>query len=165
MSLAGTRKGAAGLFDVGDRVVHPIYGAGTIIAIEKRQEAERFTSYYVIPTETPSANLLIPVDRAKDIGLREVVTRETADEIVQILGDEPSEGADGIDLAKMGKTIQWNDPVALAKLVRDGSARAREGKLPMSEKKVLKRAQRLLIGELCLVTGMSRENIEAMIPC
>jgi CarD family transcriptional regulator len=157
------RKEATGLFSIGDRVVHPIYGAGTIVAIEKRQEAERLTSYYVIPTETPSANLLIPVDRALDLGLREVITREAADEIVQLLRDNPSDGAKAVDLAKAGKSIEWSDPRALAKLVRDGSVRAREGRLPLSEKKVLKRAQRLLLGELSLVTGLSRETIEAEI--
>lgn len=153
------------MFSVGDRVVHPIYGAGTIIAIEKRQSAEDLTSYYVIPTETPAANLLIPIDRATDIGLREVINQETAEEVVQILEDQPAEDAGKLDLAKAGKAIEWTDPVALARLVRDGSVRAKVGRLPMSEKKVLKRAQRLLVGELTLVTGMSRDTIEAMIPC
>jgi len=143
-------------------VVHPIYGAGTIIAIEKRQEAEKQTSYYVIPTETPSANLLIPIDRAKDIGLREVITPERADEVVQILRDNPADNAKTLDLAKLGKSIKWTDPVQLARLVRDGTVRATNGRLPMSEKKVLKRAQRLLLGELSMVTGLSREALEAM---
>ena len=150
------------MFSIGDRVVHPVYGAGTIVAIEKRQEAERLTSYYVIPTEAPSANLLIPIDRALDLGLREAITTEDADEIVKIRGDEPAEDAMSMDLAKLGKSSQWNDPIALAKLVRDGSVRAREGRLPMSEKKVLKRAQRLLAGELSLVTGQSLDLVEMM---
>lgn len=150
------------MFSIGDRVVHPVYGAGTIVAIEKRQEAERLTSYYVIPTEAPSANLLIPIDRAIDLGLREAITNEDADEIVKILSDEPAEDAVSMDLAKLGKSIKWNDPIALAKLVRDGTVRAKESRLPMSEKKVLKRAQRLLAGELSLVTGQSLDSIEMM---
>jgi CarD family transcriptional regulator len=151
------------LFNIGDSVAHPVYGVGTIVAIEKRQEAEQLTSYYVIPTETPAANLLIPIDRALELGLREVITQETAEEIVQILEDEPSGDAESMDFAKLGKSLQWNDPTALAKLVRDGAGKAKDGRLPVSEKKVLKRAQRLLVGELSMVTGMSRESIEAMI--
>ena len=150
------------MFSVGDQVVHPVYGAGTIVAIEKRQEIEQLTSYYVIPTEAPSANLLIPTDRARDLGLREVITNEIANDIVRILEDDAEESASTLDLAKLGKTIKWGDPLALARLVRDYAVRACAGRIPMSEKKVLKRAQRLLASELSLVTGMSLESIEAM---
>ncbi|OGO04339.1 MAG: hypothetical protein A2Y73_03860 [Chloroflexi bacterium RBG_13_56_8] len=59
-------------FEVGNRVVHPAHGAGTIIGIQKANIGEASHMYYVIKAISNSMQLMVPVGQANDIGLRRV---------------------------------------------------------------------------------------------
>jgi len=41
-------------FRVGDRLIHPVHGAGTVVAREKLEEEGDTKEYYVIELDTPN---------------------------------------------------------------------------------------------------------------
>jgi len=151
------------MFHVGDSVVHPVYGAGKITRIEQRQEGERNVTYYVIPTEPGSTNLLVPAETAHELGLREVIPAAEVDGIFEVLKGEAKPPPECKSLAGPLKKMNWSDPTFLAELIRDLLPVEKVGKISAAQRKALKRAQKLLIGELCLVTGMEYAIAEEMI--
>lgn len=151
------------MFDVGDSVVHPVYGAGRIIRIEERQEGDKTISYYVIPTEPGATQLLVPTDAASVCGLREVIPAEDVEGIFEVLKGSPKPPPECKSLTGPLKKMDWSDPQFLAELIRDLLPVEKYGKLSAVQRKALKRAQKLLIGEICLVTGMEYSLAEQMI--
>ena len=57
-------------YHVGSRVAHPVHGAGTITGIEEKSIGDVSHTYYVI--EAHNMELLVPVLRADDVGLRPI---------------------------------------------------------------------------------------------
>ena len=150
------------MFHVGDNVVHPVYGAGTITRIEQRQEGDHTVTYYVIPTDPGATNLLVPANAARDLGLREVMPPEQVVSIFEVLKGDPKPPPECKALTGPLKKLNWSDPCFLAELIRDLVPIERGGKLSAVQRKTLKRAHKLLIGELCLVTGMDHVVAEEM---
>ncbi len=151
------------LFEVGDRVVHPVYGAGRITRIEKRQEGDNASTYYVIPTEPGSTNLLVPTDAASELGLREVVDPSVIDSVLEVLRSEPQTPPECKALNGPLKKINWSDPHFLAELIRDLVPVERLGKISAVQRKALKRAEKLLLGEICLVLGLEYAVAEQLV--
>ena len=57
-------------YRVGSRVAHPVHGAGTIVGIQEKSIGELSHKYYVIRTHR--MELMVPVTRADELGLRPV---------------------------------------------------------------------------------------------
>ena len=78
------------MFNVGDKIVYPMHGAGTIDAIEEKNILGENQSYYVIkmPGEV---KVMVPTDRAEQIGVRNVIGKEEAEKVISILGEDETE--------------------------------------------------------------------------
>jgi len=57
-------------YAVGSKVVHPRVGAGTVLDIQKKSIGDRRCTYYVIDPVSKAMKLMVPVERAQDLGLR-----------------------------------------------------------------------------------------------
>ena len=57
----GVAMGGELMFRVGDKVVHPVHGAGTVSRIEERPGDGCVEQYYVIPDALAACELMIPV--------------------------------------------------------------------------------------------------------
>ena len=69
-------------FCVGDQVLHPLHGAGTITSITIRQNGDNRQPYYAMHLLIDDAELLIPVACETRIGLRRICSKQTAQEIL-----------------------------------------------------------------------------------
>ncbi|MCE5199117.1 MAG: CarD family transcriptional regulator [Armatimonadota bacterium] len=142
---------------VGDTVLHPRYGVGTIDAIEQRVQDGECREYYVIPKPSLSSTIFVPVDAADEVGLRPVASPDTLQEALDILsgeGDVPKN--EGV------KNLIWGDPIALAGAIRRGVTEPKSRYPKVSEQHQLKRAKKLLSEELEVVLGLSEESIGAL---
>ena len=63
------------MFSVGDKVVHPAYGSGTIVDINEKQLGDQQHIYYVIELLVQPGTLLVPITRASELGLRAPVAK------------------------------------------------------------------------------------------
>lgn len=61
-------------FTIGSKVVHPCYGAGTIVRIQEKSIGETNNLYYIIRPISCDMQLMVPVDRADELNLRPVGT-------------------------------------------------------------------------------------------
>ena len=70
-------------FRVGDRIAHPMHGAGTIDSIVRRKIRGMERDYYVLKLPVGDMLVMIPVETSTEIGVRPLVG---ADEAEKILG-------------------------------------------------------------------------------
>ncbi len=73
------------LYAKGDHVVYPTHGVGKVIGIEKQVIAGFELKVYVISFEADKMILRVPVDKAKDSGLRKLSTRNKMETAVTTL--------------------------------------------------------------------------------
>ncbi len=76
-------------FRVGDRLIHPVHGAGTVVAYEKLDKEGDKKEYYVIELDTPNGRLLTPVEQADQLGLRKVVKKKDHPPLWKVLAGRP----------------------------------------------------------------------------
>ena len=98
-------------FKVGTAVVHPVYGVGRIVKIEKKQFPDiKVRRYYQIDLSNRNT-IWVPVEAQADIGLRLVTTNKDLDQYRRLLKSQPV-------------ILDSNDskrPVALANRLKEGS--------------------------------------------
>ena len=76
-------------FSVGDHVVYPHHGAAIIKGRQRLELDGAKTDYFVIEAVTNPLVLRIPADRALDLGLRPVISRNAARKVFAIIKEDP----------------------------------------------------------------------------
>lgn len=147
------------MFEVGDKVVHPTRGAGVVIGIENKDLIEKFDEYYVIDMVTGRMKLMIPVENAKEIGLRRALKRSKVPQLLNILRGYPDEMPEDYKKrqARVREKLRSGDPIAIAKAVRNLYWRDQEDKLTTTDNKLFDRGKQFLIGELAVAEGIEIE--------
>ena len=78
------------MFFVGDKIVYPMDGAGTIDAIEEKDILGEKQNYYIIkmPGEV---KVMVPISKADDVGVRSIINKEEAGKVLQVLEADETE--------------------------------------------------------------------------
>ena len=81
------------MYAVGTKVVHPTYGAGTILSIQEKHIGGTSNAYYVIDASSESGALqvMVPVDQANEHGLRRVGDPSKLRRLLDSACEEPPE--------------------------------------------------------------------------
>ncbi|MBN2909243.1 CarD family transcriptional regulator [Polycladomyces sp. WAk] len=148
------------MFNIGDKVVYPMHGAGIIESIEEKEILGERKKYYVMRMPIGDMKVMIPMNNVQSIGLREVVDEETVERVIARLRNRDK-----------GLTANWNrryranmdkmksgDIYEVADVVRSLMLRDREKGLSTGERKMLDNARQILISELVLAKGMNEEQ-------
>lgn len=152
------------MFNVGDKIVYPMHGAGTIDAIEEKDILGEKQAYYIIkmPGEV---KVMVPTAKAEEIGVRNIITKESAGKVFEILEENETEMSnnwnkryrDNMEKMKSG------DIYEVADVVRNLSFKQKEKGLSTGEKKMLNNAKQILVSELVLAEHASEEEVETLI--
>lgn len=153
------------MFNIGDRIVYPMHGAGTITAIEDKEILGEIKKYYIMTMPIANIKISIPVDNIQSIGIRSVMSVEDGHRVMEILRAEKTEMnsnwsqrfRDNLENLKTG------DPFEIAEIVRNLQLRDMEKGLSSSEKKMLNSSKRMLTSELIIIGSMSVEEAQTMI--
>lgn len=109
--------------------------------------------------------VMVPVDKVEEIGLRNVISSEEADEVLDLLRDgriKMSHNWNKRFRTNMEK-IKSGDIFEVAKVVRNLTIRDNEKGLSTGEKKMLNNSRQILVSELVLAKDMEREEVEELI--
>lgn len=85
------------MFHVGDKVVHPLHGAGVIEGMVERTIDDTPAWYYVLRPAFGDTELFLPVDGCGRLGIRPVCSRERAERFL-----------DGLDAITCSESKSWN---------------------------------------------------------
>jgi CarD family transcriptional regulator len=144
------------LFNVGDKVVYPMHGAGIIESIEEKEILGESQKYYVMRMPIGDMKVMIPMAKVNNIGLREVVDEQTIAEVIQRLGVPESDVSSNwnrryranLDKMKSGNIYDMAD------VVRTLMIREKDKGLSTGERKMLDNARQILVSELALAKDM-----------
>jgi len=152
------------MFNIGDKIVYPMHGAGVIEAIEDQEILGAKKKYYVMHMPLGGIKVMIPLDNVEKVGLRDVILDHAVDEVMDILENSAQEPADGnwnrryranMDKIKSGNIFKVAE-VARSLLLRE------EGKgLSSGERRMLENTRQILASELMMVKGINRDEIMA----
>lgn len=152
--------GSTRTFKVGDRVVYPMHGAGTIEGIEEKEILGKTHRYYVLRLPIGDMKVMIPVDNCDEIGLRDVIDAEEVDKVLSVLRQECTEMSPNWNRRYRSnlEKIKSGNIFEVADVVRNLSIREREKGLSTGERKMLDSAREILISELILARNWDRER-------
>ncbi len=153
------------MFEVGDKVVYPHHGAGTVLAKELHEIRGERREYLTIEILQPPMTVMVPVDNAESAGLRPVINERAVGEVLSVLVAEGSE-----------MPAQWNqrfkrnqeklrsgDILELAEVVRNLERRQQDARLSPGEMQMLERARRVLVSELMYARRVDEEGASQLI--
>lgn len=149
-------------FSINDKVVYPGHGIGTVNKTLERNFLGKPTNYYEIYISSSEMTVLIPVDKVDELGVRTIVTADEANKAMEILSQKSEPLTTdwklryqmNLDLFKKGSIED------VARIVQSLYNRSRIKELPVQERKLYDNARELLIDEVSLATGESKDKVE-----
>lgn len=153
------------LFQIGDKIVYPMHGAGVIEAIEEKEIQGEKRQYYVVKIPISNMKVMIPTGNATESGIRRIADKSTMEEVLHLFHVQESDDSlswkqrynVNMEKMKLGALQEG------AEVVRDLMRRNKEKALNTSEKQMLDNAQRILISELVLIKDITEIQATALL--
>jgi len=152
-------------FKVDQRVVYPSQGVGRITTITEKKFKDASVLYYIIYLEFSDMTVMVPVDKARDLGIRPIVPKDEALKALNFIAEEyapiPSDWKlryqMNLDLLKKGSVMD------IASVVRSLYHRSKIKELPILERKLYDSALNLLQDEVSFSRAKPKEQIAEII--
>ena len=152
------------MFNVGDKVVYPMHGAGTIDSIDKKNILDEEIEYINI-SMPGGVKVMVPSNQASKQGLRNIISKDEIERVFTILENDETEMSDNWNKRyrdNMDK-MKSGDIYEVADVVRNLSFKQKEKGLSTGEKKMLNNAKQILVSELVLVENASTTEMEKLV--
>lgn len=152
-------------FNIDQKIVYPSQGVGLITEIFTKNFRGTDMQYYKIYIEASDMVVMVPVEKAEDLGIRPIVDAAEAEKALNSLADdfEPITSdwklryQMNLDLLKKGTIAD------IAAIVRCLYNRSKVKELPILERKLYDQAKKLLEDEISIAMGISAKEVESMI--
>ena len=152
------------MFNIGDKVVYPMHGAGTIESIEEREMLGNSEDYYIIKMPVGGMKLMVPTSKVENVGIREISDKSEADKVFSVLEKPKDPYVHDANWSKRYnlnvEKIKSGDILEVAEVVRELSHRHMERGLSIGEKKMLSTAKNILISEMVLAENVDKDALD-----
>jgi len=151
------------LFKVGDKVVYPHHGAGTVVKKEVREVLGDKREYMTIRILHNDMTVNVPSENAERVGLRKVIDEEMVGKVQKALtGTGTAMPKNWNRRFKHNRDkMKTGDIFELAEVVRNLSLRDHEKGLSTGEKQMFVKAKKILASELMYAKQMDEEEAAA----
>lgn len=152
-------------FTVDQKVVYPSQGVGIVTEVFEKKFKEEMKLYYKIYIEASDMIVMVPVDKAEDLGIRQIVTAEEAEQALNLLSDdfEPITSDWKLRYQMNLELLKKGTVKDIATIVRCLYNRSKVKELPILERKLYDSAKKLLEDEISYALGKTPKEIEAAI--
>lgn len=149
-------------FHVGEKVVYPNQGVGTIENISSRTFGEQFERFYLLRFVYSSTTVMVPFSNVQQVGLRRVTSASEINRILAFLSKGDCQcNADWKDRFKENSDkMQSGGLHAAAEVLKSLLILQRQKPLSFREKKMLERARHMLASEVAIVRRLSDFDAE-----
>lgn len=153
---------ASYLFDIGDKIVYPMQGAGVIQGIEEKVFQGKKQQYYIIKMLTNNMEIMIPSWRISNANIRLISDDSTLKNVLFNLNArelEPNESLNSKQRyqANMDK-IKTGSLKDGAEVVYDLTQLNKEKALNTSESQMLMNARKFLVDEIILIKKITEDE-------
>ena len=153
-----------GEFTIGDKAVYPSQGVAEVVGIEKKEVYGTIQNFYVLRGLETGLRILVPIDKADQVGLRKVAGRAEIEEVMEILRDKEVH----IDRQTWNRRyrgfmekIKTGSLFDVAEVYRDLYRLKSSKVLSFGERKMLDNAKQLIVKELAVARKWTEEKVEA----
>ncbi|MCL2175463.1 MAG: CarD family transcriptional regulator [Treponema sp.] len=152
-------------FQVDQKVVYPSQGVGIIKDIVQKKFKDSKIPYYIIYIEVTDMTIMVPVDKAIELGIRSTVSRDEAMKALDLISEDydpiPTDWKMryqmNLDLLKKGSIRD------IASIVRSLYHRSKVKELPILERKLYDSALKLLEDEISISLRKTKDEVQNMI--
>ena len=151
------------MFKIGDIAVYPAQGVGVIESIENREFMGNKQLFYIMKIMGNGIKIMIPIDCAKSVGLREVIPEDEIPKVYEILKNKDvtidkqtwnKRYKEYLDKIKTGSVYE------IARVLRDLFILKTDKNLSFGEKKMMDTARNLLVKEISIASHSEETKIE-----
>ncbi len=165
MTMSTPRSKTKLKYKSGQEIVYPLQGVGHIQSIEERPFLDGNLLYYIVYIEVSDMTIMVPVDRADELGIRAIVSKKESQKALKLIAadyepiptDWKMRYQMNLDLLKKGSILD------IATVVRALYHRSQIKELPILERKLYDSALNLMISEISFSMDKSKEEIESLI--
>ncbi|HDQ13341.1 MAG TPA: CarD family transcriptional regulator [Sediminispirochaeta sp.] len=152
-------------FKVKQHVVYPLQGVGEIVSIEEKKFKGKDILYYVIYLEISDMTVMVPVDKAEELGIRSIVGKKESQKALEhiaaahepVTADWKLRYQMNLDLLKSGSVID------IATVVRTLYHRSKVKELPIQERKLFDNAMKILVDEISFSLNKDKVDVENLV--
>ena len=152
-------------FAVGDRIVHPLHGAGVIDSIENQRVCCVERSYYVMHIKMGDMLVKVPTDSSDAVGLRPIMKPEEAKKFLDYIGTikpEMTQNWNRRYRENMSK-LRSGNLKDVAEVIKGLTVRDSERGLSTGERKMLNSAKEILLSEIVLSQSYTYDEASTLL--
>ena len=158
-------RGVMLTFRIGEKVVYPNHGVGTIEQISTRSLGGAAERFYLLRINGSSLTVMVPFGNVESVGLRKIIKHAEAERILVYLSNGHCETPadwkwrfkENSEKMRTGSLLQ------VAEVMKSLLKLAGDKPLSFREKKMLDRARHLLVSELATVKNLNGQQVEQLI--
>ncbi|MDL2310593.1 CarD family transcriptional regulator [Peptostreptococcaceae bacterium OttesenSCG-928-C18] len=153
------------MFDIGDKIVYPMHGAGVIVDREKKDVLGVEKEYFILKMPVGEIKISIPIDKINDMGIRDIVSVEVVENVYSILATEGEDANPNWNqrYKENLEKLKTGDLYEISRVFRELYLIDEEKGLSMAEKKLLTTSKKMLISEISVAMQISASDIEKKI--
>ena len=148
------------MYKVGDKVVYPHHGAGTVVKKEAREVLGQKREYLTIKILHNDMTVQVPCENAEQVGLRRVIGEKEVGVVIKALTGGSTEMPKNWNrrFKHNRDKMKTGDILELAEVVRNLSLRDHEKGLSTGEKQMFVKAKKILASELMYAKDMDEDE-------
>ena len=152
-------------FQIGDKVVYPNQGVGTIENISTRSFGSAFERFYLLRFGCNSMTVLVPFSNAANIGLRRVTKDREISRVLSYLSNGVCTCSSDWKVRFKENTVkmQSGDLLRAAEVFKALVQLHVDKPLSFREKKMLDRSRHMLIAEISIASNVAEPEAAAML--
>lgn len=150
-------------FEVGDKAVYPAQGVVEVLGIEQKEISGKIHHFYCLQILGSDMKILVPIDKAEQVGLRKVVQADHLLDVYDIIREKEIY----IDKQTWNRRyrgfmekIKTGSLFEVAEVFRDLYRLKGFKTLSFGERRMLDMAKSLIVKELSVVKALAEKEIE-----
>lgn len=152
------------MFEIGDKILYPMHGAGVIERIEEQKVLGKKQSYFIMKMPYEGMKVMLPTENCEEIGVRYIISETEGQKVLEQFRKEPIVSDDNWNRRQrenMAKIKSGNIYQVLT-VVKNLMLRDRTKGLSTSERKMLGVSRQILVSELVLCGVADKSDIESI---
>ncbi len=152
-------------YSVGDTVVYPHHGAAVVESTQQRELHGEPCNYLVLRMTYGDLTLMVPADTCHEVGIRDVVSGEEVERVLEVLRAEDLEAKGNWSrrFKSNFEKLRSGDIYQVAEVVRNLSIRDSDKGLSAGERRMLAKAKEILLSELSVAVSKDEQQTEELI--
>jgi len=150
-------------FKIGDKAVYPAHGVVEVVGVDTKEINKTICAFYVLRVLENEMQIMVPKQKADQVGLRQVVSAQEANEVFDVLRDQDVH----IDKQTWNRRyrgfmekIKTGSLFEVAEVYRDLYRLKSTKVLSFGERRMLDTARNLIVKELAVARKWSQEKAE-----